>query len=406
MKIYLRNIKTGILLFAILFFELSSPLSIVSADDIPGAATPGDTGIGTDPIKTDTSNPEEGIGQSLSENTSNTVESFEAVVDQIAETGNEILDENGNALPMASQQTADILSGDPYFADPIDPAVARVFLKDCTGWILPAGFTSGTCTATDTPVQNAINAATSGTTIYVAPGHYAETVSIYSNNIAIIGLGGDAIVDRLNLFSDLNDSTQNFYSPLVHVFPGGNFIDATNLLQPGGQIVLHSKDQKKKGSQVNPGDPSSLTTNTFDTIDVNGSEIISFSCSKPFELILPSGTKVRSTSILCGYSGSLSTIGLAGLPGNMNDQYQFIEGVSLVMRNAGNPVIALPGSSKFKIQFSLPGNIDPSLVSILGWDQNLNNGTGDWVTISSLEITEGFATITANYPGYFILVIK
>ena len=90
----------------------------------------------------------------------------------------------------------------------------------------------------------------------------------------------------------------------------------------------------------------------------------------------------------------------------MNDQYQFIEGVSLVMRNAGNPIIALPGSSKLKILFALPGNIDPTSISILGWDQNLNNGAGDWVTISSLEITEGFATITANYPGYFILVIK
>lgn len=405
MKINIRNIKTGILLFAILFFELSSPVSVVSADDSPVEGTPGETEAGTDLITTDTSIPGEAGDQSLLENTPSMGESIELVVDQITETGNEILDGNGNTLPLASQQTADILSGDPFFADPIDPTIARVFLQDCTGWVLPAGFTSGTCTASGTPVQNAISAASPGTTIFITPGHYAETVSIYSNNLTIVGFGGDAIIDQLNLFVDLNDSTQNFYSPFVHVYQGGSILDATKILQPGGKIVIHSKDNKKKASQSIPGDPSSTASN-LDSVEVNGSEIISFSCSKPFELILPSGTRVRSTSILCGYSGSLSSINLVSLPGTLDDQYQLLEGISLVIRNAGNPIIALPGSSKFKIQFNLPGNIDPSLVSILGWDQNLNNGVGDWVTMTRQDNEEGFATVTGNYPGYFILVTK
>ena len=76
------------------------------------------------------------------------------------------------------------------------------------------------------------------------------------------------------------------------------------------------------------------------------------------------------------------------------------------MRNAGNPVIALPGSSKLKIQFALPGNVDPSSLLILGWDQNLNNGTGDWVKMAMQENMVGLATTIANYPGYFILVTK
>jgi len=405
MKINIRSIKTGVLLFAILFFELSSPLSVVSADDSPVEGTPEETGNGTDLIPTDAPIPEEAGDQSLLENTSSTEESIKPVVDQITESGNEILDGNGNALPLASQQTADILSGDPFFADRVDPTVARVFLQDCTGWVLPAGFTSGTCTVSGTPVQNAISAAIPGTTIYITPGHYAETVSIYSNNLTIVGFGGDAIIDQLNLFADLNDFTQNFYSPIVHVYQGGSVLDATKILQPGGQIVIHSKDNKKKASQSIPGDPSSTASN-LDSVEVNGSEIISFSCSKPFELILPSGTRVRSTSILCGYSGSLSSINLVGLPGALDDQYQLLEGISLVIRNAGNPIIALPGSSKFKIQFALPGNIDPSLISILGWDQNLNSGVGDWVTLNTQDNEEGFATVTGNYPGYFILVTK
>ena len=139
MKINLSNIKTGILLFAILFFEMSSPLSVVSADDSPVEGTPEETGNGIDLITTDAAIPEEAGDQSIFENTSSTEESIKPVVDQITESGNEILDGNGNALPLASQQTADLLSGDPFFADPVDPTVARVFLKDCTGWILPAG---------------------------------------------------------------------------------------------------------------------------------------------------------------------------------------------------------------------------------------------------------------------------
>jgi len=309
-------------------------------------------------------------------------------------------------LPLASLKTAEILSGDPFFADPIDPTIARVFLKDCTGWTLPAGFTSGTCNSSDTPVQNAINAANSGATIYITPGHYAERVSIYTNNLALIGLGGDAIIDQLMLFANLNDTTHNVYTPLVYLYHGGNLSDANNLLQPGGQIIIHSKNHNKKDSQSNAGNPSSTTTSNVDSIEVNGSEVVSFSCSKSFELILPSGTKVSSTSILCGYSGSLSSIALKALPGTLIDQYHFVEGLSLVMRNAGNPVIALPGSSKLKIQFAFPSNIDPSSILIFGWDQNLNSGAGDWVKMAMQENQAGFATTIANYPGYFILVTK
>jgi hypothetical protein len=42
----------------------------------------------------------------------------------------------------------------------------------------------------------------------------------------------------------------------------------------------------------------------------------------------------------------------------------------------------------------------------LGWDQNLNNGTGDWVKLSLQENEDGFATVTANYPGFIILATK
>ncbi len=406
MKIIKRNINIGILLVAILTFQFSSPTSIVSADDSPIGGTGVDSGTAIDLITTDASIPDEPGNQSSLETTSPSGENIEQVVDQITETGNEILDGNGNALSLASQQTADILTGDPFFADPIDPTLARIFLKDCDGWKIPDGFASGTCTASSTPVQNAITAAAPGATIFITAGHYAETVSIYSNNLTFVGLKGDAIIDQLNLFADVNDSSHNVYSPLIHVYHGGSVLDATNLLQTGGQIVIHSKDHKKKNSQSIPGDPSSSTMSNVDSVEVNGTEIISFSCNKPIELILPSGTRVRSTSILCGYSGSLSTIDLKGLPGILNDQYQLIEGVSLVMRNAGNPVIALPGSSKLKIQFTLPDNIVASSVSILGWDQNLNNGAGDWVKMSLQDNEDGFATVIANYPGYFILVTE
>jgi hypothetical protein len=42
----------------------------------------------------------------------------------------------------------------------------------------------------------------------------------------------------------------------------------------------------------------------------------------------------------------------------------------------------------------------------LVWDQNLKNGTGDWVKLSLQENEDGFATVTANYPGFIILATK
>ena len=86
MKINISNIKTGILLFAILFFELSSPLSVVSADDSPVEGTPEETGNGTELSTTDATIPEEAGDQSLLENTSSTEESIKPVVDQITES--------------------------------------------------------------------------------------------------------------------------------------------------------------------------------------------------------------------------------------------------------------------------------------------------------------------------------
>jgi hypothetical protein len=99
-------------------------------------------------------------------------------------------------MTMVSQQTADVLTGDLYFTDPIDPAIARIFLKGCTGWILPPGFTSGTFIATEKPVQNAIDSASSGTKIVISIGHYPETVSRFLSNLMLVGLGGEATIEQ------------------------------------------------------------------------------------------------------------------------------------------------------------------------------------------------------------------
>jgi hypothetical protein len=123
-------------------------------------------------------------------------ERFDPIVNVIAESGSDVIDSGGSQMTMVSQQTADILTGDPYFADPIDPTIARIFQEDWTGWILALGFTSGTCVATEKPVQNAIDSASSRTKIFISTGHYAETVSIFTTNLTLIGLGGDATIEH------------------------------------------------------------------------------------------------------------------------------------------------------------------------------------------------------------------
>lgn len=84
------------------------------------------------------------------------------------------------------------------------------------------------------------------------------------------------------------------------------------------------------------------------------------------ELVPPSSSSIRFINILCGFFGSFYNVGLENLPGNLNNRYQFLSGVLLVLQNAGNPVISLTESAGINLQFYLPEKVERSEISILG----------------------------------------
>ena len=434
-----RIITQTIILTSILLFQFMGGLPSVSADDsIPDGGTAPETSVSvpsepitsgdvvsapSDPVQVDEGLPPSTdsattdgttIDSSISQDTtletpstppeSGTTDVIQPIVESLDAANAVLTDGGSDPLPMASQQTADLLAGDPFFSDPVDPSIVRAYLTDCTGWVPPAGYSSGTCFESTTPVQAAVDAAAAGTTIFIAYGHYGEAVTIATANLSLVGLGGDVTIDQIRLFTDLNNSTQNVYSPYIDVYHGGSISDALNLLSPGGQIFVHGKGKLKDIQYIEVNNTLPVQEDGIETFQVTGGETVNYSCTAPSVLFLPSGSSAKSTNILCGYTGSFSQVAIVNLPGTLDPKYQFIDGVSLVLRESGNPVLALTGSERIEIKFIIPANVDPTKVTIMGWDQNLNNGAGAWVTMGGLITSEGVASIQVNSPGYFILV--
>ena len=106
------------------------------------------------------------------------VEPTADVVAALNNAGAVLMDENGNPLPLVSQQAADVLSvGDPI---------------GCPAGSKPASF-GGTglgCTGSYTSIQSAINDGfvTSGWTIYIDAGSYHENVDI-NKSVTVLGKG-------------------------------------------------------------------------------------------------------------------------------------------------------------------------------------------------------------------------
>lgn len=119
-------------------------------------------------------------------------ENFSEVVEKMSEAELVIVDEEGKALPLASQEAAEVMAApDPWV---VRDGVTHRFLTDCTGQPIDA---TNTCTDTDTiattPIQAAINFAVNGETVYIGPGTFIEDIEIIGKNITLQGVTGSII---------------------------------------------------------------------------------------------------------------------------------------------------------------------------------------------------------------------
>ena len=132
----------------------------------PAPTTATSTDVAAEPAVTQTPSPES-TGQA-------TADATEAAVTALANSGSILTDQNGNVIPLASTQAADVLG--QSLPDPV---------------VCPAGSTSASaagCVHGYTTISSAILAAAAGSVIFVESGTYTEQVVI-DKSLTLTGAG-------------------------------------------------------------------------------------------------------------------------------------------------------------------------------------------------------------------------
>lgn len=134
-----------------------------------------------------------------------------AVVEELSAAELVIVDDAGQALPMASQEAAQVISApDPWV---VRGGVTHRFMADCTGQPVDA---NNTCTVTTTPVQDAIDFALSGETVYIGAGTFVEDIEVVGKDITLQGEPGAIIQSPDVINADFNVSGTD-RKPIVYV---------------------------------------------------------------------------------------------------------------------------------------------------------------------------------------------
>jgi hypothetical protein len=111
------------------------------------------------------------------------------------------------------------------------------------------------------------------------------------------------------------------------------------------------------------------------------------------------------------------------LPGTIDGT--FYHGITLQVLSSNNPLDLVPENAFVRISFPMPDNSKAEDYSVMYWNADLNNGIGSWMelpltigklnpdnnldvrqVLSGLQIVNGFAQITVNFPGTFVIVKK
>lgn len=195
-----RLVTYGLILF-VLSFSLMKPHIVLAEGELPPDGTPSEIAV-TDEV-TDTTLPLP--GDDLTE-----------TVVSLAETGAELVDASGQALPLASESTVESLltATDPWF--------------DAGGGVI-VGYTTlaGTCAPNVTechqvinPIQAAINDARSDGGMIFIDGNFSEQVDINGKTITLVGAPGATLTRPTTLINNFTtDVMVNNYA-LIYAHNG------------------------------------------------------------------------------------------------------------------------------------------------------------------------------------------
>jgi len=138
------------------------------------------------------------------------------IVDTLNESDAVLVDESGEAIPLASEEAAEVLAAaDPWFQDPADATLVVAYQASCAGWTAPAGYAGGVCHETATPIQSAIDAAPADATVHVESGTFVEQITI-SKNLTLQGAGaGSSVIQAPATLTNFYTVSGRDYYPIV-----------------------------------------------------------------------------------------------------------------------------------------------------------------------------------------------
>jgi hypothetical protein len=151
-------------------------------------------------------------------------------------------------------------------------------------------------------------------------------------------------------------------------------------------------------------------------------------------LILPNGNRA---TLVCPLSGeaTLEVLPEGGLPGPLPTARTFASGVTVDLAQDGATVQAISEGGYITLAFSIPEDLLDASLAILYWDPLANSGAGGWVELppyalrpdgspmihrlhpdadpgdgmyirGGVRISGGFAKVSVNFPGSFVLVAR
>jgi hypothetical protein len=304
-----------------------------------------------------------------------------------------------------------------------------------------ASLTSGTCTVTSGVVnyigvgtctlQASVAAGTNYLTATGAPQSFtvvdttAPTLTLPAN-ITIVSTGplGATVIFVATALDQVDGIRPVICAPLSgSIFPIGITQVSCTTSDLHGNSNSGSFSVTVLPVSTKPPKPSIPFIMPTTIIPVTGAQLTNLSCGTFTTVRTPNGMKAEFLSFLCGYQVSFTEEQAETLPGTINGT--FLLGATLQIFANNNPLDLVPENNFVRISFPMPENSKAEDYSMMYWNADLNNGNGGWMELpltagklnpnnnqdarqilSGLHIVNGFAQITVNFPGTFVVVKK
>jgi len=156
-------------------------------------------------------------------------------------------------------------------------------------------------------------------------------------------------------------------------------------------------------------------------IPVTGGQLVNLVCGTRSTVRTPDGKTAEFLANLCGYQVSFMEEQANTLPSPVTGT--FTSGITLQILFNGSPLKLVPENASVRISFPMPDGSITADFMMLFWNVDLNNGAGGWQELpqtpgklnpsdpqdtrqilSGLQIVNGYAQITVNFTGTFVIV--